>query len=179
MRGAESTGSIIAHMATSTTGGAPHAGRREESNIASAQEGAEAAAAGGAKLPEASVDPDDSGNAGSGNAGSGADAGVQSGRIPTAAAPGEGSSAGSVPPAGIGADRHTRMPPALPPLPWLAWEPGTRVVVRYRLADGLHDALGDLLEVAADHVTVRTRRGDIRVEASTMVTGKKVPPPVW
>ncbi|MGO3797075.1 MAG: putative acetyltransferase [Pauljensenia sp.] len=61
----------------------------------------------------------------------------------------------------------------------MAWEPGTRVVVRYRLADGLHDALGDLLEVAADHVTVRTRRGDIRVEASTMVTGKKVPPPVW
>jgi len=52
-------------------------------------------------------------------------------------------------------------------------------VVRYRLADGLHDALGDLLEVARDHVTIRTRRGDVRVEAATMVTGKKVPPPVW
>jgi len=53
------------------------------------------------------------------------------------------------------------------------------VVVRYRLDDGLHDALGDLLEVAVDHVTVRTRRGDVRVEATTMVTGKTVPPPAW
>lgn len=66
---------------------------------------------------------------------------------------------------------------APPPLPWLSWEPGTRVVVRYRLSDGLHDALGNLVEVAADHVTVRTRRGDVRVEAATMVTGRKVPPP--
>ncbi len=79
---------------------------------------------------------------------------------------------------GAPADGDVHLPRALPPLPWLSWEPGTRVVVRYRLADGLHDALGDLLEVAADHVTVRTRRGDIRVEASTMVTGKRVPPPV-
>ena len=67
----------------------------------------------------------------------------------------------------------------LPPLPWLAWEVGTRVVMRYRLDDGLHDALGGLVEVAVDHVTVRTRRGDVRVEASTMVTGKPVPPPAW
>lgn len=64
-----------------------------------------------------------------------------------------------------------------PPLPWLEWAPGERVVVRYRLADGLHDALGDLRETAVDHVVVRTRRGDVRVEASTMVTGKRVPPP--
>lgn len=79
---------------------------------------------------------------------------------------------------GAPADGDAHLPRTLPPLPWLSWDPGTRVVVRYRLADGLHDALGDLLEVAADHVTVRTRRGDIRVEASTMVTGKRVPPPV-
>jgi hypothetical protein len=53
------------------------------------------------------------------------------------------------------------------------------VVVRYRLADGLHDALGELLETAPDHVSVRTRRGDVRVMAETMVTGKQVPPAPW
>ena len=64
-----------------------------------------------------------------------------------------------------------------PPLPWLKWSPGERVVVRYRLSDGLHDALGTLLETSFDHVVVETRRGPVRVEAATMVTGKKVPPP--
>ncbi|WP_233050468.1 2-hydroxymuconic semialdehyde dehydrogenase [Schaalia cardiffensis] len=64
-----------------------------------------------------------------------------------------------------------------PPLPWLKWSPGERVVVRYRLSDGLHDALGTLLETAFDYVVIETRRGPVRVEAATMVTGKKVPPP--
>ena len=50
-------------------------------------------------------------------------------------------------------------------------------MIRYRLADGLHDALGEALEVAPTHVTVATRRGPVRVEAATMVTGKVVPPP--
>ncbi len=70
-------------------------------------------------------------------------------------------------------DDPTAGPPALP---WVAWAPGLRVVVRYRLADGLHDALGELIETAADHVIVRTRRGEVRVEAHTMVTGKEIPP---
>jgi hypothetical protein len=61
----------------------------------------------------------------------------------------------------------------------MAWKPGIRVVVRYRLADGLHDALGELLETTPDHVSVRTRRGDVRVMAETMVTGKQVPPAPW
>lgn len=51
------------------------------------------------------------------------------------------------------------------------------MVLRYRLADGLHDALGTVVEVAADHVSIETRRGVVRVEAHTMVTGKRVPPP--
>lgn len=66
---------------------------------------------------------------------------------------------------------------SLPPLPWLEWTPGDRVVVRYRLDDGLHDALGYLVETDVDHVVVETRRGRVRVEAITMVTGKRVPPP--
>lgn len=70
-------------------------------------------------------------------------------------------------------------PTTPPPLPWMRWSAGQRVVVRYRLADGLHDALGDLVEVAPDHVLVRTRRGEVRVEATTMVTGKTVPPSPW
>lgn len=64
-----------------------------------------------------------------------------------------------------------------PELPWMSWRAGERVVVRYRQADGLHDALGDLLEVGRDAVVVRTRRGDVRVPAAAMVTGKRVPPP--
>ncbi|PFG38751.1 hypothetical protein ATJ97_1238 [Georgenia soli] len=64
-----------------------------------------------------------------------------------------------------------------PQLPWTSWHVGERVVVRYREADGLHDALGDLLEVGRDAVVVRTRRGDVRVPAAAMVTGKRVPPP--
>lgn len=59
----------------------------------------------------------------------------------------------------------------------MEWQKGERVVLRYRLTDGLHDALGDVLEVAVDHVTIQTRRGQVRVEAPTMVTGKRVPPP--
>ncbi|MFC2557383.1 MAG: hypothetical protein ACFNXV_05800 [Pauljensenia sp.] len=50
-------------------------------------------------------------------------------------------------------------------------------MIRYRLADGLHDALGEATEVAPTHVSVATRRGVVRVDARTMVTGKRVPPP--
>ena len=64
-----------------------------------------------------------------------------------------------------------------PPLPWLQWQKGERVVLRYRLDDGLHDALGNVVEVESDHVSIETRRGIVRVEARTMVTGKRVPPP--
>ncbi len=60
-------------------------------------------------------------------------------------------------------------------LPWLQWTPGERVVLRYRLPDGLHDALGILMETTIDYVVIQTRRGPVRVEAATMVTGKKVP----
>lgn len=65
-----------------------------------------------------------------------------------------------------------------PRLPWLAWSPGERVVVRFRDDDGRPtDALGTLLEVASDHVTVETKRGAVVVHARTMITGKRVPPP--
>lgn len=66
---------------------------------------------------------------------------------------------------------------APPPLPWLAWKKGDRVVIRRREADGLYDALGEVLDVCADYVRVRTRKGDVTVPATKMVTGKKVPPP--
>jgi len=62
------------------------------------------------------------------------------------------------------------------PPPWLEWQVGERVVVRFRDDGQVTDALGELLEVALDHVTVRTRRGPVRVEARTMITGKRVPP---
>lgn len=63
---------------------------------------------------------------------------------------------------------------SLPQLPWMEWPLGARVVVRRREADGLYDALGELLEKAPDHVIIRTRKGDVTVPASKMVTGKLV-----
>lgn len=62
------------------------------------------------------------------------------------------------------------------PLPWLEWKVGERVVLRRREPDGLYDALGEVLEVCADHVTIQTRKGPVTVPASKMVTGKRVPP---
>ncbi len=59
-------------------------------------------------------------------------------------------------------------------LPWMDWEPGDRVVVRYRADDGVHDALGTLVERSPHHVVVKARRGLVRVEALQMITGKLV-----
>lgn len=65
-----------------------------------------------------------------------------------------------------------------PDLPWLQWSVGDRVVLRYRGTDGtVSEALGHVTEVEADHVTLETRRGSVRVDARTMITGKRVPPP--
>lgn len=69
-------------------------------------------------------------------------------------------------------------PASPPPLPWLAWSVGQRAVVRYWDTDGRRtDALGYLTEVAEDHVNVDTKRGNVRVPADRMITGKLVPPP--
>ncbi len=62
----------------------------------------------------------------------------------------------------------------IPPLPWMSWQPGDRAVVRYRAPDGVHDALGEVLEVDVHYVLIRAKRGDVRVEASQMMTGKLV-----
>ncbi|HHW82696.1 MAG TPA: hypothetical protein GX743_02570 [Actinomycetales bacterium] len=63
----------------------------------------------------------------------------------------------------------------------MEWEVGERVVVRYRDSDGMRtDALGHLTEVAMGHVCVETKRGNVRVDARSMITGKRVPPaPQW
>lgn len=66
---------------------------------------------------------------------------------------------------------------APPPLPWLSWKVGERVVVRFREEGGLRDALGTLLETQPSHVVIDTKRGPVRVEATTMVVGRKVLPP--
>jgi len=71
--------------------------------------------------------------------------------------------------------------PSSPEISWpeasRTYSLSSRVVVRYRLDDGLHDALGILLEKAPTHVVIDTRRGRVKVDARTMVTGKQVPPP--
>ncbi len=60
---------------------------------------------------------------------------------------------------------------------WTRWPVGVRVVVRRRLPDGMFgDVLGDLLATGPDGVLVRTRRGDVRVDAAEIAVGKIVPP---
>ena len=61
---------------------------------------------------------------------------------------------------------------------WADWPVGTRVVIRYRVAEGgFSDALGDLVEADEDAAVVLTRRGRVRVAAADAVVGKPVPPP--
>lgn len=61
---------------------------------------------------------------------------------------------------------------------WADWPVGTRVVIRYRRAEGgFSDALGDLVEADDDSAVVHTRRGPVRVAAADAVLGKPVPPP--
>jgi hypothetical protein len=58
---------------------------------------------------------------------------------------------------------------------------GARVMVRRRLGDdqaGFGDVLGDLLSWAGDVLTIRTRTGDVVVDAAAVVAGKRVPPAV-
>ncbi|HEX2246121.1 MAG TPA: hypothetical protein VHH13_01015 [Arthrobacter sp.] len=55
--------------------------------------------------------------------------------------------------------------------------PGTRVVVRYRIDDGVTDALGYLIGLGPADCTVRTRRGDVVVPLDRVEAAKAVPPP--
>jgi hypothetical protein len=57
-----------------------------------------------------------------------------------------------------------------------AAEPGTRVVVRYRIEGGLTDALGELVGHTADGCTIRTRRSDVVIPLPLVVAAKQVPP---
>ena len=101
----------------------------------------------------------------------------QSPRVPETASSGENTPIQHTESEGAREEISTRTPGAIPQLPWMSFVVGERIVIRYRLADGLHDALGEALEVAPTHVTVATRRGPVLVDARTMVTGKRVPPP--
>ena len=57
-----------------------------------------------------------------------------------------------------------------------AAQPGTRVVVRYRIDGGFTDALGDLLECGDAVCTVRTRSSDVVIALDLVVAAKQVPP---
>lgn len=64
------------------------------------------------------------------------------------------------------------------PVPWRQWQPGTRVVVRYRLPDGrATDALGTVTSVDDDGLEILTKRGPTWVAGSDVLLGKPVPPP--
>lgn len=62
----------------------------------------------------------------------------------------------------------------LPAPPWMQWHPGDKVVVRYHESDGVHDALGILIDNAAEYVVIRAKRGIVKVEATQMITGKLI-----
>lgn len=56
--------------------------------------------------------------------------------------------------------------------------PGLRVVVRYRLGDGMAtDALGYLHRVDATHCVVATKRGLQTIALGAVLAAKEVPPP--
>jgi hypothetical protein len=66
---------------------------------------------------------------------------------------------------------------------WRFYAPGDRVVVRRVRDDSpaageppYTDVLGDVLEVDDTGLTVRTRRGDVRVPGQDVVLTKRVPP---
>jgi ribosomal protein S18 acetylase RimI-like enzyme len=64
------------------------------------------------------------------------------------------------------------------PVPATPWEEhlGERVVVRITSMRGTADVLGDLLDCDAQTLLVRTRRGDVTVDRTTIVAGHPVPP---
>lgn len=53
---------------------------------------------------------------------------------------------------------------------------GGRVTVRHRIPGGVTDALGQLVDADPLALTVRTRRGDIRVPLANVTAAKQVPP---
>lgn len=68
--------------------------------------------------------------------------------------------------------------PARSPKEFLETAPAdTRVVVRYRIEEGLTDAVGDLVSVQNGECTVRTRRSDVVIPLALVVAAKEVPPP--
>lgn len=58
---------------------------------------------------------------------------------------------------------------------------GTRVVVRHRLPDDgrATDALGVLLGTEAEHITVHTRSGEVRIARLDVIAAKAVPEVAW
>lgn len=54
--------------------------------------------------------------------------------------------------------------------------PGTRVVVRYRIEEGLTDALGHLVACDAGTCIIRTRQADVVIPLERVVAAKEVPP---
>ena len=54
--------------------------------------------------------------------------------------------------------------------------PGMRAVVRRRIEGGVTDALGDVVAIDADTVSVRTRRGVQVIDRVAVVAAKEVPP---
>ena len=58
-----------------------------------------------------------------------------------------------------------------------AADPGTRVVVRYRIEGGLTDALGELVARTGESCTIRTRRSEVVIPLPLVVAAKRVPPP--
>ncbi|MDR0432545.1 MAG: hypothetical protein LBH48_04440 [Bifidobacteriaceae bacterium] len=65
--------------------------------------------------------------------------------------------------------------PGRPAQPWEAWPLGSRVVVRYHLEEGGYsDALGTLLAVDPDALTVATRRGTMTVPTKAIAIAKLI-----
>ena len=64
--------------------------------------------------------------------------------------------------------------------PWLAWTPGTRVMIRRTLPPGSShlytDLLGTIVSSTTDGVRIETRTGPVDVPGDEIATGKPIPP---
>lgn len=68
------------------------------------------------------------------------------------------------------------MPAMTDPDPVDGLRPGMRAVVRKRIEHGVTDALGDIVAMDSDTVSVRTRQGVVVIDRALVVAAKQVPP---
>src|SRR5450756_488597 len=101
--------------------------------------------------------------------------GRECGTTPSMPSPRAGESTGSGQPS-VPSSQRIESPAMTDPDPLDGLRPGMRAVVRRRIERGVTDALGDIVALDADTVSVRTRRGVEVIGRAAVTAAKEVPP---